>query len=801
MERTRCRWSAWGVGLAAALMLTGCGGGGGSGVRPEPEVPPHVPSHPATGLINVPGGNWGYDAVGRQAAHERIVQRYGPDAVPGRGVRVAIIDSGIDRNHPAFNRGLVTETRLPDAPEEDGGTPSHGTAVASVVAGLAPGARIDMHAIPLGSPERDQPYWPVGPGTLAGSGKEDAGLISRVLSERPDIINMSFGVHGLIENYQTKELRDSYGGTFAVLAQSGVKDKTLIVAAAMNDHGHACFPGTDNCDGFDWDHRRNRLDATSPSLYAGLPARIPELRGHVVAAVAVDGNREIAGFSNRCGIAARWCIAAPGEDVTAAYYGPDEENRPTAVREYRSHSGTSFAAPFVSGGLALLKHRFRDSLRNEELLARLYTTADKTGPAAADRVRSGEQCPAHLDIDGKRSRCELSSTHGQGVMNLDAAMNPVGALAVKASGAVVGTTGVSAGASADASFIRAGDALGDALARGWSDHEIALFDDLGAPFWTDMRGFVHAASRPNLESRLARFQVPTAETHEHPAARTTFVPGRAGGRFDIPFAFLPSTRLTLGFDHAGDLLSRRAPGSLRTERFGHAALAALDEGGITLGLAGERLRAAVFTTTSGPDRARNTPPATGALVGWVASGSPLDLRLGVLNERESLLRMTAAGAFGELAARVAFAGARFVTETGGWRLAADAELGLTGAAPTRGLVRELSPLVTSAIEVVGERTFPGRGRLRLSVAQPLRVESGQARFDVPVDRTREGRVVHREAGGSLVPSGRQIDVAAQWRSPAAGGEIRLGATVSFQPGHVSGSDAEIITLAGYRLVF
>ena len=60
-------------------------------------------------------------------------------------------------------------------------------------------------------------------------------------------------------------------------------------------------------------------NASSPYFMAGLPALVPELRGHYIAAVAADHTKAgfiIGTYSNRCGIAADWCITAPvGRDT------------------------------------------------------------------------------------------------------------------------------------------------------------------------------------------------------------------------------------------------------------------------------------------------------------------------------------------------------------------------------------------------------------------------------------------------------------------------------------------------------
>lgn len=127
------------------------------------------------------------------------------------------------------------------------------------------------------------------------------------------------------------------------------------------------------------------IDAVSPEILAGLPARIPELRGHAVAVVAVgrdsdaDGYPDIASFSNRCGIAADWCIAAPGVDVEIAIFG--RVNGVAGQRAISSGNGTSFAAPMVSGGLAVMKQLFRGQLGSEELVGRLYKPGAGPRPA------------------------------------------------------------------------------------------------------------------------------------------------------------------------------------------------------------------------------------------------------------------------------------------------------------------------------------------------------------------------------------------------------------------------------------
>ena len=111
------------------------------------------------------------------------------------------------------------------------------------------------------------------------------------------------------------------------------------------------------------------LEADAPQIArTGTPANLPppmsaaflgnkELEGWWLAVVATDKNNRIASFSNGCGEAARFCLAAPGVNIlsTVSPRDGDYDNR-----YYETESGTSMAAPVVSGALAVLKSRFQN---------------------------------------------------------------------------------------------------------------------------------------------------------------------------------------------------------------------------------------------------------------------------------------------------------------------------------------------------------------------------------------------------------------------------------------------------------
>ena len=534
----------------------------------------------------------------------------------------------------------------------------------------------------------------------------------------------------------------------------GSSDKTVFVWSAGNAHGDPCyradFAGSPNlC-------VNETVNARSVEILPGLTARIPELRGHSIAVVAVapdsdgDGDHEITEFSNRCGIAKDWCIAAPGEDVTVAYFGPDEST--PGARRAASANGTSFAAPMVTGALVVMKDQFRDQLSNTELVSRLLATADKGG--------------IYADAD----------VYGQGLLDLAAATSPWGTPQVALDGRVAG-----AGAALARTGLGLSEAFGDGLTQALAGQEIAAFDALGAPFWYGLASFTEAAEGPSAHAQLRGFMAqPQAELPSaawRPALGA--VENADGASEAVPLGLVLLDSPSLGETSGHLSLAGRA-----------SALGVAGRGGLTM---------AAFST-EGLD---GQTPVSGATFAWRPAGSPFGVRGGWVGEREALLGSRAAGAFGSMEAASTFAGIEADARLGAWRLGAGAEVGTVSASVQGGLIADVSPLTTSAFAVQAERTLDDEGSaFTLSLSQPLRVESGRARLSVPIGRTTDGRVRRHSVAAELAPSGRQIDVTVQWRRPlAVGGELRLGAVWRRHPGHAAKAAPELTVLGGWRHAF
>ncbi|TDV40070.1 type VII secretion-associated serine protease mycosin [Actinophytocola oryzae] len=242
----------------------------------------------------------------------------------GAGVTVAVVDSGVDADHPQL-RGKVLPGAdfflVGDLPGNFDCV-SHGTAVASIIAasaqqgvgfrGVAPDARI----LPVRITDRELNdtgnATPINPGIVADG-------IRYAADSGASVINLSLSGYG-----DFPAIRDA-------VAYARSKD-ALLVAAVGNRDDQGAVP-------------------SFPASYDGVLG---------VGSVDIDGLR-----AQGSQVGPYVDLVAPGQDVLAA----------SRVAGHHYWAGTSFAAPFVSGIAALVRAAY-PRLSAPEVAARLIATAD-----------------------------------------------------------------------------------------------------------------------------------------------------------------------------------------------------------------------------------------------------------------------------------------------------------------------------------------------------------------------------------------------------------------------------------------
>ena len=262
---------------------------------------------------------WGIRKMGVEAFHAR--------GYLGQGVKVGVIDSGIDFEHPDLTVIGGRDYTGADA-DNYGDVMFHGTHVAGIIAakrngfgviGMAPDA--ELYSLQIFN--------------LLGMASEGAILSSLqwCIDNGIEIVNMSFG-----GRYKTASLRDACSKTY----EAGV----LLIAAAGNEG--------------------NSSDSV------GYPAKFET----VVAVSAIDESETVASWSSR-GPAVE--VTAPGVDVFSTFTWPLEY-----PHLYDTLSGTSMACPHVVGLAALIKSA-NPGITNVELRRRLSAFVKDLGLPGRDK--------------------------------------------------------------------------------------------------------------------------------------------------------------------------------------------------------------------------------------------------------------------------------------------------------------------------------------------------------------------------------------------------------------------------------
>jgi membrane-anchored mycosin MYCP len=250
----------------------------------------------------------------------------------GAGIRVAVIDSGVDTKHPQLRaRGAVTAGRdfLRDAADGRQDCNGHGTMVASLIAARkVPGTpfhglALDATIVPVRVSEQTE--------TADGTEVGDAASVQRFAEAiawaadpdggDADVINLS-----LTTRTDNPDVRDAVA--------TAIKRGVVVVAATGND---------------------GAKQRGNPTPY---PADYPG----VIGVGAVDNTGQVLAFSGH----GRFVdIVAPGERLTAAA-------RRGGQTEF---AGTSAATPLVAATAALILQRYPGSTP-DQVTQRIIATAD-----------------------------------------------------------------------------------------------------------------------------------------------------------------------------------------------------------------------------------------------------------------------------------------------------------------------------------------------------------------------------------------------------------------------------------------
>jgi len=327
--------------------------------------------------------------------------------ITGKGVTVGVIDQGFDINHPDLRTKVAASRNFITGNAVTWG--SHGTAMASIIAG----ARNNAGMIGM-APDAVLLLAQVGPGGTSTSMNESALIraLDWTSAMGANVINISAGLtlsdsvrQSLRVNYTTGVwYAPSYSALFdytknlSSYALTTSRNSILVVSAGNQGLPYAGFPG----------QFASAVDTrTGKSL----------MDNRMIVVGAVDSTNTITSFSNRAGhicqsnfgspvcldrvLTRDFYVVAPGVNLTAAQSLPLS----TLFAPTTSITGTSPAAAFVSGGMALMRQAW-PQLKPEQLVQQVLNTTTDLGARGTDDV------------------------YGRGLVNFELATRPTGVLRI-----------------------------------------------------------------------------------------------------------------------------------------------------------------------------------------------------------------------------------------------------------------------------------------------------------------------------------------------------------------------------------
>lgn len=281
----------------------------------------------------------------------------------GQGVRVALIDSGLNLELPEFY-GRVYDPGYDFVRQQPGtvDVKGHGTQMAGILAAKKNdqgmhGIAFNAQLIPMRFGDDKEPFY---------FDSEIAQAWDLAYSKGARIFSNSWA-NPIEANTNEVPIYERLMGDSLAVAKKRVADGAVFVFSTGNEVKR------------------------EPLAEPGLPALVPELEKGWIAVMALKNDGTGINLkSNYCGLAARWCIAVPGGDGGAGLLTTQKDG------SYGATAGTSPAAALVSGALAALQSRFPD-MTPQQIRERLLSTANRSGIYAN------------------------SEAYGRGLMDLDAA--------------------------------------------------------------------------------------------------------------------------------------------------------------------------------------------------------------------------------------------------------------------------------------------------------------------------------------------------------------------------------------------
>jgi len=616
---------------------------------------------------------------------------------------------------------------------------------------------------------KDGRYDPNGHGThvagIIGSGVHDdyvPGTATLCTASKCNV-----GVAPLADLYPVRVL-DQNGSGYSSQISATVRSTGGLPIRIYNMSFGGRFGSTSDLQMLQWINGQGRIaviasgnESQKNPSYPARYATDASVAGSAIVVGAVDANNVMPTWSNKAGSTKNYYLVAPGVGVLSTL--PDAACATPPC--YASWSGTSMATPAVSGAAAVV-WGYWPWLPNKDVVQVLLRSAQDLGSAGVD------------------------ATYGWGLLDVKAAMSPIGTLTTTTTSGTTVTLGQS--------LMTAPAAAGKASAA--TSAQVVYFDSFTRSFSVAASTLVAPAALRIATALPAWLEsaVPVRQTTRAGGTRLAFQDSGApsGGSYSIRdggddsyivmfrgaglLPFGPAQTYPFGAAFAGNDTLKNPYFALMESPAGFAVGSAWATGlGFKVGFVGGE-KAGVPATAAGLVE-----------MAWRRSSLEVALTGGFVNEQEAFLGGAGAALpsgntrFLSLSSSYAFGGGLYAVGT--------ATRGRSDGSTFYGDSRLAALTDAFSAGFVKEGVFDRSDRIGFAYSLPMRVRSGSATLIMPISVVPEtGAPIFGAVPIGLAPEGRERRFELTWATPLRNGSFGLSLMRRLEPGHDASAPPETV---------
>ena len=519
----------------------------------------------------------------------------------------------------------------------------------------------------------------------------------------------------------------------------------------------------------------NDVGESDASAMAGLPELFPDLGEAWIVANVVQytGDSDLSDATsseftlkgNKCGSTAEYCLSVDGYDVYAATYvnsGTSEYN------SSRISYGSSWSAPMVSGGVALMAQAFPNHTP-EQLVDRIL--------ASANNVWFTPEGNTTFTTHGNSVKHGYHSTWGHGIPDFYAALSPITSDGNPASMSLYTSSSIqsSEAATLGSSYITPSGSFGNAISHGLIGEVGYAYDELNGGFKYDM------SKRVNVTNKA-----PTIDLSSELSKLDSQIKSNGSSLWKQDFSNVVSTlsktdkleaSVTLGASSfpVQSFFGSNSDSEVNLSDY-QAPYLKMREGGIGLNANYELGNKRIMLGATTPIQINNLKGkkvgSRKSLIASLESQSPsktsLTLMTGITQDKDNLLGSIGNDAYSMSGSKSNTTFAAFKAQN---KLGNDLTLtGIASAArtnmskPKDSFINSAENVNSYSLSVIAtQKNITGDDSLQFSVSQPNRVNNGEMSIRLSNLAESDGSITYRNTDINLKPTGRQMEYGLTYR--------------------------------------